>query len=78
MKVPVVAGDPVALLRLPPTRFRNPRDVVVLIGGVALLAALLISVAVARGPLLGPDARPPSLLVVIDAGHEGGHAARRE
>jgi len=62
MKVPVVAGDPVALLRLPPTRFRNPRDVVVLIGGVALLAALLISVAVARGPLLGPDARPPSLL----------------
>jgi glycosyltransferase 2 family protein len=60
MREPLVAGYPVAL-RLPQSRFRNPRDVIVLIGGGALLAALLISAAVAHGRLLGPDAPVPSL-----------------
>jgi energy-converting hydrogenase Eha subunit A len=61
MREPVVAGYPVAL-RLPQSRFRNPRDVIILIGGGALLAAMLISVAVARGRLLGPGAPVPSLV----------------
>jgi glycosyltransferase 2 family protein len=53
---------PVAGLRLPPSRFRNPRDVIAGIGGAALLGAVLISVAVARRSLLGPAAPVPSLL----------------
>jgi len=61
MREPVVAGYPVAL-RLPQSRFRNPRDVIILIGGAALLAVLLISVAVARGRLLGPGAPVPSVV----------------
>jgi len=59
MREPLVAGYPVAL-RLPQSRFRNPRDVIILIGGAALLAALLISVAVAHRRLLGPSAPVPS------------------
>jgi hypothetical protein len=44
MREPIVAGYPVAL-RLPQSRFRDPRDVIILIGGGAVLAALLISAA---------------------------------
>jgi uncharacterized protein (TIRG00374 family) len=47
---------------LPPSRYRDPRDLLAVIAGVALLAAALITVAAARDAVIGPGARAVSLL----------------
>jgi len=62
MNRPLIASRPGVPVLLPASRYRSPRDVVGLIAGGSLLAVAVITVAVAHGRLLGPQASVPSVL----------------